>query len=374
MKSKIILPFLTGMLLFSCKSEPGVASEETYEDRSGIQITREQFDHNRMELGQLTEMDFPALIRASGKVDVPPENLARISVFEGGYVTRIPLLEGSSVRQGQLVLSLENPKYVELQQEYLELSGQLNYLKSEFERQEIMLKENITSQKNFLKVESDFKSGQARYNGLRQKLQMLNINPEQVEAGNITSVINIYAPISGTIEGVNVSRGMYVEPTFTIMEIVNTEHLHLELQVFEKDMMKVKAGQKLRFSLPQDASATYEAEVLLVGKSLNENRIATVHADIADSLKNRFAVGMFVEAQIISSSNLQPAIPEEAIVEVDNAHYVLILEKGEGEAFEFSRREVKPLHTFNGFTSIEDPEALEGKQILTRGAFNLIGN
>src|SRR5690606_14669138 len=139
-----------------------------------------------------------------------------------------------------------------------------------------------------------------------------------------------------------------------IMEIVNTEHLHLELQVFEKDMMQVKEGQKLRFSLPQDPSVSYEAEVILVGKSLNKNRIATVHADIADSLKNRFAVGMFVEAQIISSSNLEPALPEEAIVEVDNAHSVLVLE-GEGEAYEFNRREVKPLHTFNGFTAIEDP-------------------
>lgn len=374
MKSKIFIPFLIGIFLVSCKSDPEVAIEESTASNGDITITREQFEHNQMELGQLQERNFPVIVRANGQVDVPPENLAKISVFEGGYVKRIPLLEGSRVQQGQLILSLENPKYVELQQEYLELAGQLNYLKSEFERQEIMLEENITSQKNFLKVESEYKSGLARYNGLRQKLQMLNINPGQVEAGRVTSQINIYAPISGTVDRVNVSKGMFVEPTFTIMEIVNTDHLHLELHVFEKDMMKVRQGQKLNFSLPQDPSAIYEAEIVLVGKSINENRIATVHADIADSLKNKFAVGMFVEAQIITSNNLQPALPEAAIVEVDNAHYVLVLKKGEGDNYEFIQRKVKLQHTFQGFTSIENPETLEGNQILIRGAFNLIGN
>lgn len=374
MKTKIYLAFLTGLLLSSCKSDPEVAPEEVTGNSEEIVITGEQFDHNRMELGELTEMEFPGIIRANGQVDIPPENLAKISVFEGGYVKRIPLLEGSNVKRGQLILSLENPRYVELQQEYLQLSGQLTYLKSEFERQQIMLDENITSQRNFLKTESDYKSGLARYNGLRKKLQMLNINPDEVEAGKVTSEINIYAPINGTVNKINVSKGMFVEPTFTIMEIVNTDHLHLELHVFEKDMMKIKQGQKLNFRLPQDPSANYEAEIVLVGKTIDENRIATVHADIADSLKNKFAVGMFVEAQIITSNNLYPALPESAIVEVDNVHYVLVLEKRNGEEYFFTRREINPTNTSNGFTAVENPDTLKGKQVLTKGAFNLIGS
>ena len=148
MKSKIFLAFLTGLLLISCKSDPAASIEETSESDSSIQITREQFEYNKMQLGELQEKEFPQIIRASGQVDVPPENRAKISVFEGGYVQRIPLLEGNQVRQGQLILSLENPKYVEMQQEYLELAGQLNYLKAEFERHEIMLSEKITSQKS----------------------------------------------------------------------------------------------------------------------------------------------------------------------------------------------------------------------------------
>ncbi len=374
MKSIKFLPFLTVLLLASCKSEPAVATAEVNEDREGIVITKEQFEHNRMELGELTEKDFPEIIRVNGKIDVPPENRAQINVFEGGYVKRAPLLEGNNVKRGQLLLSLENPKYVELQQEYLELAGQLDYLKSEYERQQIMLEEKITSQKNFLRVESEYKSGLARYNGLRKKLQMLNINPQEVEAGRVTSEINIYSPISGTVDRVNVTKGMFVEPTHNIMEIVNTDHLHLELNAFEKDLMKIRVGQKINFSLPQEPSKNYDAEIWLVGKSIDENRMAGIHAHLEDSLKSKFAVGMFVEAQIITNSNLNPALPEAAVVEDNNAYYVLVMENRNGDDYVFRRMEVNPQNTFNEFTAIEDSEALRGKQILTKGAFSLIGS
>lgn len=374
MKSIKFLAFLTVLLHFSCKSEPEVNTANRSENSEGIRITKEQFDHNEMELGTLTVQNFPDVIRVNGKIDVPPENRAIINVFEGGYVKRSPLLEGSKVKQGQLILSLENPKYVELQQEYLELAGQLAYLRSETERQEIMFGEKITSEKNFLRARSEYKTGLARYNALRKRLQMLNIDPQKVEEGNVSSEIFIYAPISGTVDRVNVSRGMFVEPNYNIMEIVNTDHLHLELNAFEKDLMRITEGQKVHFTMPQYPAKSYEAEIWLVGKTIDEDRTAGVHAHLADSLKEKFAVGMFVEAQIITKNKDLPALPEEAIVEVDNAYYVLVLDERSEENYNFKRRQVKPAVTFNGYTALEDPEALTGKQILTRGAFNLLGN
>lgn len=374
MKIKKYFPFLAVLILASCKSDPETTSEEVNPDREKIAITHEQFEQNGMELGVILEKDFPNLIRTNGQIEVPPENLAKINVFEGGYVKRLPVLEGSKVKQGQLILVLENPRYVELQQEYLELAGQLNYLESEFERQQVMLEENITSRKNFLRAESEYKSGLARYEGLRQKLQMLNIDPQQVEEGKVTSQVNIYAPISGTVDHVKASRGMLVEPTLDIMEIVNTDHLHLKLQVFEKDVMKIQEGQKINFSLPQAPSTNYVAEVWLVGRTIDENRQAAVHAHLADSIKDRFAVGMFVEAQIITNSNLHPALPEEGIVEVENSHYVLVLENWNEEGYVFIRQQVNPQNNYKGFTAITSADGFAGKQILIKGAFDLIGN
>ncbi len=223
-----------------------------------------------------------------------------------------------------------------------------------------MLDEKIYFRKKaFFKAESEYKGGLARYNALRQKLRMLNIDPQQVEKGKVTSQINIYAPISGTVDRVNVSKGMFVEPTYNIMEIVNTDHLHLKLNVFEKDLMSIFEGQKLTFSLPQAPLEIYEANIYLVGKTINEDRMAGVHAHLADDLKEKFAVGMFVEAQIITSSKKLPALPEGAIVEAGNLHYVLVLQESAGNEMSFTRKEVTPGHTYNGFTAIENAEALK---------------
>lgn len=368
------LSCITILLLVSCKSEPEEVDAEVSPEKEEVVLTKEQFRYNRMELGELAKKDFPEIVHANGQIEVPPENLARINVFEGGYVKRIPLMAGSEVKRGQLVLSLEDPRYVELQQEYRQLAEQLTYLKAEFDRQQVMLNENITSRKKFLLAESDYKSALARYNGLRKKLEMMNIDPKQVEAGNVTSQINVYAPISGSVDNVNASTGMFVEPTFTVMEIINTDHIHLKIQVFEKDLMKIQKEQKIRFSIPQAPLTTYEAKVWLVGKTINESRTAEVHADLADSIKDRFAVGMFVEAQIITNSNAFYALPTDAIVEVDNSHYVLVLENRTADGYVFSRQQVSPQKTFQGFTSIENPDSLKGKRILIKGAFTLIEN
>ena len=129
------------------------ASDSTIDEH--IQVTQEQFEQNNMSLGQIKESEFPIMVTTSGMIDVPPENRAVVSATMGGYIKTTPLLIGDKVRKGQLLVTIENPEFVTLQQEYMEVSGQLSYLKAEYERQQTMVTENISSQKSFLKAESD---------------------------------------------------------------------------------------------------------------------------------------------------------------------------------------------------------------------------
>ena len=69
----------------------------------------------------------------------------------GGYIKKTPLLIGDVVKKGQLLVTIENPDFITLQQEYMEVKQQLVYLASEYDRQKTMREENITSQKSFSK-------------------------------------------------------------------------------------------------------------------------------------------------------------------------------------------------------------------------------
>ena len=183
-----------------------------------------------------------------------------------------------------------------MQQEYLEIKEQLTYLKSEYERQQILIKENISSQKSFLKAESDYKKAEATYNGLRKQLDLLKISPSDVEKGIISTTSTLNAPISGSITQVNVSLGMYVSPATPIIEIVDNDHIHLELSVFEKDIMKIHKGQEISFKIPEASSEEYKAEVYLISTSIEENRTIRVHGHLKDRTSHNFLTGMFVNA------------------------------------------------------------------------------
>lgn len=348
------------------------ASEVQTDDR--IQITQAQFDQNKMEIAGMTESDFPVMVTTSGMIDVPPENRAVVSATMGGYIKTTPLLIGDKVRKGQLLVTIENPEFVSLQQQYMEINGQLGYLNAEYERQQTMVAENITSQKSFLKAESDYKTGVAQYNGLRKQLVMLNISPEQVEKGNISSMAAIYAPIAGSITSVNVSKGTYVSPATSIMEIINNDHIHLELSVFEKDIMKVKKDQVVEFKIPEASKELYFAEVHLVGTSIGENRTIKVHAHIENEDEANFLTGMFVEANIIIETTKQMSLPSEAIAVVENESFVLLLEEKKGDTYYFKQVPIKTLGSYKNRTSVSNSSTLkQDAQFLSKGAFSLIG-
>lgn len=237
-------------------------------------------------------------ISVTGYIDVPPENRAAISPYYGGFVEQVRVLPGQQVKKGEVLFVLRNPDYLKKQQEYLETKEQLSYLKSDYERQQTLLAEEITSEKVFKRAESDYNMALARFNGLAEELRLMSINPERLSATNLTSKMVVYAPFGGSITKVNISRSMYMDAREVAVEMVNPEHLHLELEVFEKDAAKIKVGQSINFTIPEYGDQRFEGEVHLVGQEIEaDTRTIRVHGHIKEE-KDLFLPGMFVEAEI----------------------------------------------------------------------------
>lgn len=374
---KILLGSLF-FLFFSCetkedKSESVVSSSES--TQTMIQISKVQFEQNQMQLGVLEERTFPITVQVNGMIDVPPENKAVVSATMGGYIKNMPFLEGDTIEKGQRLVTIENQEFVTLQQQYAEVYEQLAFLKSEYERQKTMITEKITSQKSFLKAESEYKIAKATYNGLRTQLKILNISPKAVEQGKITSEASIYAPLSGKIAKVNITKGMYVSPATPIIEIIDNSHIHLELSVFEKDILKVKKGQVIEFKIPETGTNTFKATVHLVGTAIEDNRTIKVHGHIEDETSHNFLTGMFVEASIITDTVTSKALSKEATVAIDDKIYVLVLRKQEADNYYFEQKEIKAGESYNEYIVIENVDNLPPEtKFLTKGAFGLLGD
>ncbi|WP_238857929.1 efflux RND transporter periplasmic adaptor subunit [Poritiphilus flavus] len=369
---KLLKYFLLVLILGACSQKKETTPETLSDDINIIEISREQFSKNDMAIGSLQEQEFPEVVNANGLIDVPPENRAVISAVIGGYIERTPLIVGDLVKKGQLLVTLENPEFVQLQQEYLEVSEKLEYLKSEYERQQTLFQENISSEKNYLKTKSDYKMAKARYNGLEKQLRLLNISSSEVLKGNITTTASLYAPISGNVTEVFVSKGTYVSPASPIMEVVDNSHIHLELSVFERDIMNIKEGQPIAFKIPEASERTFMAEVYLVGTTIGQNRTIKVHGHLKND-KDRFLIGMFVEAEIIIHKESSSALPTESVVEIEGKAYTLRLLSQDDTVLRFEKVNISTGMTHQGFTQVKDEKIVEGDdQFLIRGAFGLI--
>ncbi|MGB0256808.1 MAG: efflux RND transporter periplasmic adaptor subunit [Flavobacteriaceae bacterium] len=370
---KSLLFSLALVLLGGCGDTKNAATENKTSDPF-IQVTQAQFTQGKMLLGSFEEKVFSKTIAANGTIDVPPENRAVVNASMGGYIKKTPLIIGHTVTKGQLLLTIENPAFIVLQQQYMEVNAQLAYLKAAYQRQTQMKAENISSQKSFLKAESEYQTAVARHISLDKQLRMLNISPKSVRQGNMSAIARIYAPIAGSITKVNVTKGSYVSPATEILKIIDNDHIHLELSVYEKDIMKVKEGQKIEFNIPEASSETYTATVHLIGTTIEQNRTVKVHGHPKVTSENNFLTGMFVEANIITESTIAKAIPNEAIIEIDDVAYVLILDKKDENNYFFKQIEVTVKESYKGYSTLESKNNFQpDTQFLTKGVFSLLG-
>ena len=364
------------LALASCnsKEKPEVVTidaTKTTENVDVITITENQFTSGNMEIGKITKQPFSTIVKANGMFAVPPENQADVSAYFAGYVKNISLLPGDSVKKGQTLFTIENPEYLQVQQDFLEAKGRLNYLKSDYERQKELMVDNVTSKKSFLKAKSEYTVTLAQYQSLKKRLSLMNINPNSLTGENIRSVISVLSPIKGYATKINATKGMYLNPSDVAITVTNTDNLHIELKIFEKDLPMVKMGQQINVRLQNDMNKVYQGKVHLVNKAINtQDRTVDIHGDLINEDDAKlFTPGMYIEGEILTTTKEHSALPVEAIANIDNDYFVLVKENETN----YKRVLVKIGATTNGFIQILNTDSFApNTEFLTKGAFNLI--
>lgn len=377
--TKILFALSAILLLISCNSNhettADIQTNVTPETEAGneVIVTKEQFNSSGMSMAQIDTAVFYDVVNTKGYLDVPPDKKAFVSTFLGGYVKNIDLLPGDKVKKGQVLLTLVNPEYLELQQSYIEVKEQLNYMKAEYERQTSLAKENIASKKYLEKVKSDYNQSLAKFNSLKEKLKLLNIDTKDVEDNHLTSEIYLLAPISGNIVELNASLGKYMSPADVILSIVNTNHLHLELFVFEKDILKIRKGQVIQFRIPNTGNEIYTGSVFLKSNAVNsKNRSILVHGHM-DQENPEFITGMYVEANILTRKSVANSLPAQCIVENDNKSFILVLKSENQDQYLFEKKLIETgRHSEKNIEILSSEVITKSDKVLMNGAFYLM--
>ncbi len=355
----------------------GEGHEDHAEEGMGeVHLSELKFKSLGIKVDTLPKRQISAVVEANGQLEVPPQHEAMVTAILGANVTSIKVIEGDKVKKGQVLAFISHPNLTRLQTDYIRAYSQLQFLEKENQREKRLYEEEIGSGKAYQQTQADYQAMKGEVKGYEAQLKQLSMNVEKVREGDIYQDVPVVSPIDGYIEKVLVQVGQYVEPQTAMFMIVNTEHTHADLMVFEKDVYKVKKGQKITFTVESVPGATLTAKIYSVGKQFEQNPKAVhVHAEI-DQKEDFLIPGMYINGKIHTESNAVKALPEEAIIEEEGKPFIFLAEKHEedGEVeWEFKAVEVRTGLTDEGWVEINLLEPLpKDAQVAWNNAYYLI--
>ena len=363
---------------------PDTASEA--EEPGLVELTEAQYQTVGVTLGSLEQRQMSQLIRVNGSLTVPPGQQVSVATPYGGILKSANLLMGSPVRRGQTLAVLENPEFIRIQQEYLETQSQLLFQQQEYERQRELSRENVGALKNLQQATAQLGTLRARIGGLRQQLALLGLNPARLTPETITRTIPVRAPIGGTLTQVNVNRGSYVAANDVLFEIMNTAGLLAELTVFEGDLSRLQAGQRVRLSVV-GVSGERMGRIKLINREVGPDRTVKVYASLDNPASGESTApadrpgalrpGTFVKAVVETGAATEPALPEAALVQAGNSSQIYVFagkEQHQGQThYQFRPVPVRAGASQNGYRAVTLPTGVAtNAQIVLTGAYDIL--
>jgi cobalt-zinc-cadmium efflux system membrane fusion protein len=366
---KLLLFIISVSLLIGCKGKNSVDQENVSSApaENTVVLNNDQMKLANIAIGKIRKRVISETIECNGTIESPPNSVALVSAPMGGFIKSVYFIPGNYVSKGTVIAVLEHPDYIRLQQEFLETKNQLELYQEEFKRQGELTVENASSIKKMQQAQADYRITEVHYLSLKAQLKLIGINTDSLYTDGIKTSIQIKAPISGTISRVNASIGKFSGPDDMIYEIVNNNDLHLHLDIFEKDITKIKKGLRVNFWPISAPDQKYHAIINAVGQKLeDENSTFSVHAHIhsgQDLLKS----GMHVYAEILLSQDSVYSLPLDAFLTSGGKYYIFLSSDSV-----FTRVEIKPGITQSDFTELANlPDSLIGKDVVTSGAYYL---
>lgn len=365
--SFLLLTVLCCAIQCQQKEAPQAEKRAPMKDGSTVTLTDAQLRNAPIEMAELSMQQIATTLKLNGKIDVPPQNLVSVSTPLGGYLKSTALLPGMKVTRGQVIAIIENPQFVQLQQDYLMAQSQYHFAELNYTRQKKLNQSQASSDKVMQQAQSEMNSQQILMSSISQQLQLVNINARSVSANNIRRSVPVYSSINGYVSRVNVNIGKYVTPSDVLFELINPTDIHLNLKVYEKDLELLKTGQRITAYSNANPNKKYAGEVLLTGKDLDGNGIADVHCHF-ENYDPELIPGMYMNAEAETKTSFANALPEESIVDFEGQSYVFA-------ATGKQRWKMMPVTTGaseNGFVEVLNYQAFKGKKIVTKNAYTLL--
>lgn len=288
--------------------------------------------------------------------NVKADRAAALYAMSGGRVRAIHRSPGDQVRQGDLIISLDN-NMVREQIEQARTGYEL--AKTVFEKQETLWKQQIGSEIQYLQAKSQMEQAEAGLKTLQEQQRLTDVT----------------APFDGTIDDIMVRVGDAASPMAPVARVVDLTGAQLEADVPEAYLNRIKRDAQARVDFPSLDTAL-NAHVEHVGNFIDPaNRTFKVTVHVPNG-------GAYIKPNLLSDISILDSRTDSALVvptntileDVDGNSYLFALDKSGADQAKARKVMVQRLGEYKGSTQVREKEAgslTSGTLIVLDGARNV---
>jgi len=368
MRRKINLVYILILLVISCNNKQTAEKEE---GSKHVEITKEQFLSEKMAIGVPAKVIIEEKIHFTGKIVPMINGMVKINTPVEGMVKDIRVQTGDYINANEILFSIGGFVLIELQQQFATSAAKIKQLASSYNRAKALFNDSITTEREYLLAESEYKSELANYTSLKLKLQYIGLDISKIEKGEYSSAYNIKSLIDGQISQINVVSGQYVKQEDVIAEVINNNKIELEMYFYENDFSKIARGQNVVFCSMAEADYNAMAIITRIGTTLSAySNTLKGYATINNDCISSFSVNQLVNGEVIVASDSAYAVPQSAVISIENKKYVVVIVNESKNGYQIQKEEVKIGKTDKNYVELLDFP--NDKTILLDGLQNIV--
>ena len=310
------------------------------------------------------------VIELDGTVDVPPDRRADVSSLLAGTLERIHVTPGQTVRAGDVLAEIASLELQNLELDLLRADVVSRLRKDVVER--LRGAGEATARRDLQEAESLHQSALNRRESLLQKLDAIGLSAGQIQQllqeKKLVATLPLRAPIGGAVIQLNKVLGQSVKAEEPLFALHDLTHVWVQGYLFERDVVRVRTGQKVRVRLVADPQFLAEGTVVRSGHTFGaEERTLSVWIELKETPKQPLPYNLLARLTItLGRPRPVLAVPLESLVRDGLRSYLFVRQPDET----FERRLVKTGLADDCF--IEITNGLKaGELIAVRGATQL---
>jgi membrane fusion protein, heavy metal efflux system len=299
-------------------------------------VTIDANDVAKFPLTTASQIESASELNATGSVFPDISREIPVISLANGRVVDIKARLDDNVKKGQLLLKVQSPDITAAFDTYLKAANDEHMADMAYKRSSDLFQHGAISQAMLEAAEDTEKDAKADLTAAEEQLTTLG-----VDKNHPSSIVNVYAPISGVIVAQNVTNaaaaGVNLSGTATAFTIADLSTVWIICDVYENDIPRLQLGQEAKIKLNAWPDRPLTGRIGDIGPILDPAlRTAKVRIEVPNP--GFLRLGMFGIATFTSrTKETHAVVPADAVLHLHDRDWVYLPAGGN----QFKRTEVR---------------------------------